>query len=142
MRARVIRLLWIVFRFVVFAAIYCALILSWAAHEGGHGAMGIVAGGIITSAAAVVAWLGALIVSRLIAIPIARVALHVALVFALFIVISIGIFTGHDFLFTNSALLSIPFSAALDFVATLGAFAAIAALPDGFIGFWKDQRSI
>jgi hypothetical protein len=62
------------------------------------------------------------------------------LVFALFIVISIGIFTGHDFLFTNSALLSIPFSDALDFVATLRAFAAIAALPDGFIGFWKDQR--
>jgi hypothetical protein len=122
----------LIVRSVLFAAICCALVLWWATIEGGHGAIGIVAGGILTSGAAAVAWITSIVAGRFVASPPVRFAAHVALVFVLFVVIATGILMVLDS--------SGPFYLHMDFVLSLGAIVAIAAFADGAIGLWNDQR--
>lgn len=51
-------------RFLLFAAIYLVIILSWAEYEGGHGAMALVAAGILLAGPAAVACSMALTLER------------------------------------------------------------------------------
>ncbi len=113
-------------RFAVYAAICCALVLMWAEREGGHAAMGIVAGGILTSWAAAVAWIVAAVSERLATLPSLRLGIHVLAAFAVFAAISTGIF---EYLQSGGR----PYSY-WDFILSLGAIVAFAALVDGIIG--------
>lgn len=62
-------MLLLVIRCAVHAAICCALLLVWAERESGHAAMGIVAGGILTSWAAAVAWIAAIVAVHSVDVP-------------------------------------------------------------------------
>ena len=119
-------MLLLVIRFAVYAAICCALLLVWAEREGGHAAMGIVAGGILTSWAAAVAWIAAIVSERLVVLPLLRLGIHVVAAFAVFALISVGIFT---YLQSGGR----PYGY-WDFILSLGGIVAFAALVDGIIG--------
>jgi len=117
-------------RFVVFAMVYFVIVLGWGQWEGGHRATGIIVLGVVNSAAAAVAWIAAIVAAPFLVSPLVRFAIHVALVFVLFVAGSIGI------------LLVLGFNLVRDLglVLTLGAIATIAAFADGLIGLWKDWR--
>ena len=133
-------MLLLVFRFVIFAAIYCAIVLWWALRSG-HGGMGIVAGGILTSGALVIAWILAIVAARFVVLPFVRLAIHVAVVFVLFTAGSTGSFSILDY--REPLTTSAPFSVMryFDFALTLGGIAAVAAFVDGLVGLWKERRS-
>jgi len=111
-------------RFVVFAAICCALLFWWATRVG-HGGPGIVAGGVLTSWAAAVAWIVAMASERVAVLPLVRLGIHVASALVVFAVIAFGIFS---YLNPNDS------SGNRDFVLSLGAIVAFAALLNGIIG--------
>ena len=127
----------LIFRFVVFAAIYCAIVAWWADSEGGHGAMGIIAGGILTLGALVFAWIFAIVAGRFVVLPLVRFAIHIVLTFVFFIAGSTAIFLVLDY--REAATSKVPFSVTMDFTLTLGAIVALAAFADGLIGLWKNQ---
>src|SRR5215813_10532542 len=103
----------LVFRFVVFAAIYCAIVLWWALRTG-HGGEGIVAGGVLTSGALVIAWIFAIVAARFVVLPFGRFAIHVAVVFVLFVAGSTGTFLILDC--REPPRTSTPFAVMMDFI--------------------------
>ena len=109
----------VIIRFAVFAAICCALLFWWATRVG-HGGQGIVAGGILTSWAAAVAWIVAIVLERLAALPLVRLAIHVISAFVVFAAISFCIFmyldSGHPY-----------YDGDWDFILPLGAIVSFAA---------------
>ena len=119
----------LIVRFVVFAAICCIILLWWAERRGGHAAIGIVAGGIMTSWAAGAAWIAAALGEHLATPPFLRLAIHVVAAFAVFVLISFGIFM---FLYPDTHDYG-------DFILQLGAIVAFAAAVDGVMG-WRSNE--
>ena len=126
----------LVHRFVVFAVVYFVIVLGWGQWEGGHRATGIIVLGVVNSAAAGVAWIAAIVAARFFVSPLVRFAIHVALVFVLFVVGSIGILLVLGFNLVRDLGL------VLTLVLILGAIATTAAFADGVIGLWKDWRIV
>ena len=122
-------MLLLIIRFAVFASICCALVFWWATRVG-HGGSGVIAGGIFTSWAAAVAWIVAIVAERLAVLPLVRLGIHVVSAFVVFAVISFGIFRHLD---SGQPY----YDGDWDFILSLGAIVAFAALVDGIIGMAK-----
>ncbi len=125
-------MLWFFIRFVLFAAVYVGIVLWWADSEGGHGAMGIVAGGIILAAGAALSWLGAMIIGRYVRNVGVRFAVHVlsvVLIFPAFAALSLPLAGTHVSLLDSA-------------VSPFMGIVAIAAMADGAVGLWREQRKI
>ena len=113
-------------RFAIFAAVCCALVFWWATRVG-HGGGGIVAGGIFTSWAAVVAWVTATMSERVAVAAFGRLFLHVALAFVVYAVIAFCIF---GYLDSDRPY----YDGDWDYVFTYGGIVAAAAFVDGIVG--------
>ena len=120
----------LVIRFVVFAAIYAAIIWLWANHAGGHGAMGILAAGMSLAVGATVAWCIAVAIGRFIGAASTRLMAHVLLTVMLFMMFSPVIILA----FWGSKLPDLP--ELVLFAAWFSPTVAAAALADGTIGLW------
>jgi hypothetical protein len=120
----------LIIRFVVFAAIYAVIIWLWAIHQGGHGAMGILAAGMSLAFGAIVAWCIAVAISRFVGAASARLMAHVLLTVVLFMMFSPVIILA----FLGSKLSDLP--EFVLFAAWLSPTVAAAALGDGTIGLW------
>lgn len=125
-------MLLLVIRFFLFAAVYVGTVLWWAGSEGGHGAMGIVAGGLILAAGAAAAWLGGVIIGRYVRNVGVRFAVHV-----LSVVIIFPAFAALSFRLAGVNV-SLQDSSILPFMGIV----AISAMFDGAVGLWREQRKI
>jgi hypothetical protein len=118
-------------RFAIFSAVYAGVTLCWASREGGHGAMGIVAGGIIFAGGAAVAWSVGAIISRLLHHTVMGWVTHTCSVIIIFHLLSLLV------LLVLGGL-----GAAGTFDFTFTGIVAIAAMADGAVGAWFDRPKV
>jgi phosphotransferase system glucose/maltose/N-acetylglucosamine-specific IIC component len=122
----------LILRFAIFAAICCALVFWWATRVG-HSGGGIVAGGIFTSWAAVVAWVAATMSERVAVAAFGRLCLHVAVAFVVYAVIAFFIFSYLDADRPS-------YDGDSDYVLSYGGIVACAAFIDGIVGLARRRR--
>ena len=117
-----------VFRFLMFAAVYAGVTLWWATQEGGHGALGIVGGGVILSGIAAMTLLAASILSRRFGPVGIRLFSHI-------VSIAIIFFIAGSITFRIGGIADAP-SAVTPFTGIV----IVAAIADGLVGAWLDAR--